>query len=310
MSTHLTPPSAPPPPIICVVCGRPLTSDDAAFAPSCRRQQCIQAHRKRTAPRAFQRLAGSPLAQMTPTEKWKPGRPSKSPYGAMSPAERKRLSRAKRAREEEIERLKREQKVDKETGGKGGGMFMKDSPEGKGRISVYRPVKIALMSDLARAEEDKEGEDKKVRPHGHNAGWDNRGWDNSQEPGTNDVSEPSIDPACFGKAASDQEKARRKEVENVHLAESLIKSEHRCRLCDFASGENRDVFVHIQNEHSNKTLSELQITSTHQCTVCEAKFSWRRDAVEHILNLQNNSPDDTPEVRRSKVTHRKAFKGK
>src|SRR4029077_1161853 len=131
--------------------------------------------------RAFRGLAGSPLA------KTRRGRPPKHPGGAMSPAERKRLSRAKQEREQKIEELRREQATDKATGGRGKGMFLKDAPAGEGRVSVYDPEKLALVSDMAQIEIDETGDGRMVRPAGQGLS----GFEQKKDGG--------IDPKCFEK---------------------------------------------------------------------------------------------------------------
>jgi hypothetical protein len=118
-------------PLYEIVLGRPLTATEVANI-----RAGIGPRRKQTK-RAFVGLAGSPLSgnyvepppppelappeqappePILPVEKKKTGRPPRH-GAAMSAAERKRESRARKDRDEEIKKLIAEQKIDDETGG-------------------------------------------------------------------------------------------------------------------------------------------------------------------------------------------------
>jgi hypothetical protein len=162
------------------------------------------------------------------------------------------------------------------------GVFLTDAPRGKGRVSVYAPIKlteIANQIEQAEAECAEAGGGKTVTP----AGCPPYGRDGK-------------DPKCFGTVATDHEKARRREEERLHTAKLLVKSEHHCKVCGFRS-ENRDVFMHVANEHPDKGLPDLQIVSSHRCDVCKRAFDWWNDAVRHVLLLSGkNESSDSREL--------------
>jgi hypothetical protein len=260
------------------------------------------AHQRRPVQRAFNGLALSPLAEIAPAAPQRPpvkrGRPPKSPDGAMSAAERKRLSREKQEWEEKVEELRQEQAIDKATTGRGKGMFLKDAPAGKGQISVCDPEKLALMSDMAQEEIGETGDGKTATPSGQGLSVFER------------KKNISTKPERFKGVVTDSEKARHHEEKNRHSAESLIRSEHSCKLCSFMSKENRDVFLHVQNEHPGRTFPEMYIVSVHWCGVCLASFGHRVDAVRHASALiGRGSASDPKELKKARRQHRKALKG-
>jgi hypothetical protein len=229
--------------------------------------------RKKHVQRAFTGLAGSFLtvvkteAPAPPPEllKAKRGRPPK--HGkAMTPAERKTKSRAKKLEDAALKKLIVEQKVDDNTGGKGRGMFLSQAEAGRGAlVTGWRDVDfentVALASEGTRLDLEQFGGKRTKR----------------RDTGGSDT--PGVDNE--GYAAEDEDEFHRRAHPHNFSYDSRDKEE--------IARSNAPFHVEIFNpKHYLKwdaTSNEFSSWDASMCSICRRVFAFPRQAGEHIIEM-------------------------
>jgi hypothetical protein len=248
-----------------------------------------QMQRKKPMQRAFTGLAGSFLTVVKPEApapqppapppellKAKPGRPPKHDK-TMSPAERKRQSRAKKINDAELKKLIAEQKIDDGTGGRGRGMFLSDvekcrergmngAKAGRGRIITGWRGRdfentVALASEGARLDLKQFGGKKTKRrdtSEGDTPGADNEGYANEGE----DKFHHRAHPHNWTFDSRDKEEIARKRA--AHHTE-IFNPKHYLKW---------DV-----------TMNEFIPWDASMCSVCRRVFAFPRQVEAHIVEM-------------------------
>jgi len=245
-----------------------------------------RAQRKEPVRRAFVGLAGSFLAVVKteapapqppapPPEllKAKRGRPPKHDK-TMSPAERKRQSRAKKENDLAVNKLIAEQKIDKATGGRGAGMLMTDADESGVAKIVTGRVMDNLENVLATYDQQNDYGELEFRIATYSEGtFGGRKAAGGPNTGDRDGTTPAIDNTGDKDEHADTFSRR-------HPIRKTWKYDERDKE-EIARKNARDFIEPC--ERWDETLEDGGgLTDAFRCKVCRRVFGFHSSAVNHI----------------------------
>jgi hypothetical protein len=192
--------------------------------------------------------------------KKKMGRPPKGAV-SMTPAERKQRQRNHQRNKAEVDALIRQHLVDRATGGRGAGMFMKDAPAGKGLISTggFDSAKL----DFIIAKQDGLGTREQLRSKSSGAGSESN------------MHERSVyfDVRKYSAVFNQSWDLQQNEEEWRRILEVLMVAKTICVVCGEVIGASSGLATAEESDEHLRThpLQEDEATRNElRCAVCDA----------------------------------------